>query len=320
MKQNSQSILITGLSGFVGSNLYKYLLKGSVNYTITGATRRKHTLSARMRNLTESIHTEELFSNTKKGYEIYIHLAGKAHDLKNTSDDAEYFKVNYELTKKLFDRFLADEKSRTFIFISSVKAVADEVDGELTEDHHPKPVTAYGQSKLKAEQYILENTPADKKVVILRPCMIHGPGNKGNLNLLYQLVSRGIPYPLGAFENRRSFLSVENLCFVIHEILSGQLQSGVYNVADDESLSTVELVEILAETVGRKPGIWSVPKSMINLIAKAGNFLPIPLNEERLQKLTENYIVSNNKLTLALSKELPVSARDGLSKTFSSFN
>jgi nucleoside-diphosphate-sugar epimerase len=89
------------------------------------------------------------------------------------------------------------------------------VEGVLTEEVEPKPLTHYGKSKLMAEEYILSQPlSVGKSYYILRPCMIHGPGNKGNLNLLYQIVQKGIPYPLAAFENKRSFLSIENLCFI----------------------------------------------------------------------------------------------------------
>jgi len=85
-----------------------------------------------------------------------------------------------------------------------------------------------------AEQYILSQPiPEGKRVYILRPCMIHGPGNKGNLNLLYSLVTKGFPWPLGLFENSRSYLSIENLCFIIKELIDREdIPSGVYNVAN----------------------------------------------------------------------------------------
>jgi nucleoside-diphosphate-sugar epimerase len=131
--------------------------------------------------------------------EIVIHLAGKAHDLKNISSSDEYYKVNTDLTKEVFDAFLISE-AKVFITLSSVKAVADEVDGELTEDVTPNPITHYGKSKLLAEQYILSHPiPDGKRFYILRPCMIHGPGNKGNLNLLYNLISKGLPVVLQSF-------------------------------------------------------------------------------------------------------------------------
>jgi nucleoside-diphosphate-sugar epimerase len=203
-----------------------------------------------------------------------------------------------------------------------VKAVADEVQGELNEEHTPNPITHYGKSKLLAEQYILsKEIPEGKQVYILRPCMIHGPGNKGNLNLLYKLASKGIPWPLGAFENKRSFCSIDNLMFIIRELIErDDIQSGVYNVADDSPLSTNQVISILAESQNRNAKIWKVSKVLLQSLAKLGDMLRLPLTTERLQKLTESYVVSNQKIKSAIGKELPVSVKDGLLKTFNSFN
>lgn len=251
---------------------------------------------------------------------IVIHLAGKAHDLKKASNGDEYYHVNTELTKKVFDAFLVSD-AKVFITLSSVKAVADEVYGELTEEYIPNPITHYGKSKLLAEQYLLTTElPEGKRVYILRPCIIHGPGNKGNLNLLYKLASKGIPWPLGAFENKRSFCSIDNLMFVIKELIEREdIQSGVYNVADDMPLSTNEVISILAESQNRKPRIWNISRRLIDLGAKIGNILKLPLNEERLQKLTDSYVVSNEKLMSAIGKPLPSSSKEGLLNTFNSF-
>jgi nucleoside-diphosphate-sugar epimerase len=149
--------------------------------------------------------------------------------------------------------------------------------------------------------------------------MIHGPGNKGNLNLLYQIVKKGIPYPLASFENKRSFLSVENLSFVIKKLIEKNVESGIYQVADDEALSTNNVVSILAESSGQKAKLWRVSKSLIKFIAKVGNVLHLPLNTEKLNKLTENYIVSNQKLKSAIGDELPLKTIEGLIITTESF-
>jgi nucleoside-diphosphate-sugar epimerase len=253
--------------------------------------------------------------------DVVLNFAGKAHDLNKSSNANEYYQVNTELTQKVFDAFL-DSDAKVFITLSSVKAVADEVIGDLTEDAFANPVTHYGKSKLLAEQYILsKEIPIGKRVYILRPCMIHGPGNKGNLNLLYNLVSKGYPWPLGNFENKRSFCSVENLCFIIRELIDrGDIPSGVYNIADDVPLSTNEVIRLIAESKGKKSRIISLNKSVITFLARLGNLLKLPLNTERLHKLTESYIVSNEKLIKALGKPLPVSSKEGLMRTFESFS
>ena len=205
--------------------------------------------------------------------------------------------------------------------MSSVKAVADSVEGVLTEEIVPNPNTVYGLSKLKAEQYLLRQPlPKGKRLYILRPCMIHGPGNKGNLNLLYKFVSKGIPYPFGVYKNQRSFLSIENLCFVMKEIIENKdIPSGVYNVADDESLSTTNLVSIIGEAINKPTKILKIPKSIIKLIAKLGDIIPLPVNSQRLNKLTENYVVSNVKIKKAMKKEFPINTNKGILKTVRAF-
>lgn len=296
-----KNIFISGLNGFVGSNLKDYLARESDFY-----------LSAFNRNNSIILLNE---------YYGVIHLAGKAHDLKNTVNSDEYYKVNTELTKKIFDAFLTSNV-KVFITLSSVKAVADEVQGELTEEHIPNPITHYGKSKLLAEQYILsKEIPGGKRVYILRPCMIHGPGNKGNLNLLYKLVSRGLPWPLGAFKNKRSFCSIDNLVFIIKELIEREdIPSGIYNVADNEPISTNSLISLIAKSINKKDIILNISPSIITLFAKFGDMIKLPLNSERLGKLTQNYIVSNQKLTNAIGKELPVNSLDGMKKTLRSFN
>lgn len=292
-------LTITGSSGFAGQNLIRYFKDSNIQ------------------NLSLRYQPEQVIK--LEPTDVIIHLSGKAHDLKKVSQPQDYYEANFELTKQLYDAFLKSD-ARKFVFISSVKAAADTVEGILTEADIPNPQTHYGKSKLQAEEYIQSQPlPAGKTYYILRPCMIHGPGNKGNLNLLYKFVKKGIPYPLAAFENKRSFLSIENLCFVIKELLERDIPSGIYQVADDESLSTSELVNQIAVDLGLKPRLWQIPAAFIKAVAKAGDILRLPLNTERLTKLTESYEVSNAKIKKALGKELPVSAREGLKKTILSF-
>lgn len=302
--------LITGITGFVGSNLKPYLEKP---YEVKGVSRKG-------KANTSLLAYTDLSKQELDTCEAFVHLAGKAHDLKNTSEQSEYFKVNTELTKTLFDKFLESDCA-VFIYMSSVKAVADTVEGELKETATPNPVTPYGKSKLEAEKYLLgKSLPENKRLYILRPGMIHGPNNKGNLNLLYKLIEKGIPYPLGAFENRRSFVSVENLCFIIKNLIEKKPASGAYHIADDPALSTRELVKIIGEASGKKAKIINIPQKGVRLIAKVGDSLHLPLNTERLGKLTENYVISNTKIKAALGiKQLPLSAAEGLTKTIKSF-
>lgn len=290
------SIYLTGASGFVGKNLITNFNK---DFDI-----KKH------------IRGSEFLIKQN----TVIHLAGKAHDLKNISNKDEYYEVNTELTKQIFDSFLISDSS-IFIMLSSVKAVADNVVGILNEDCEPNPKTHYGKSKLLAERYILsKNIPGNKRVYILRPCMIHGPNNKGNLNLLYNLVSKRIPWILGSFQNKRSYCSIDNLLFIINELIKNNtIPSGVYNVADDEYLSTNEIISLISNSNNQKPIIFNLSPFIVKFIAKIGDIIPLPLNSERLKKLTESYMVSNEKLKKYIAKELPLTSKQGVIKTLKSF-
>ena len=349
------NILITGIHGFVGSNLVSALKQ---QHTIYGLD----IVSPQKDGVVKTFGWNEL--EAIPPMDGIIHLAGKAHDTKNQTNAQVYFDINTGLTQQLFDWFLTTD-ARKFIFFSSVKAAADTVEDVLTEDVAPAPKGPYGESKLAAENYIQsfqsqsqnleletkkqgaerrehgaesmgqeeENTkhvtrnselrtPNSKlqTVYILRPCMIHGPGNKGNLNLLYQVQQKGIPWPLGAFENKRSFCAVDNLQFVIQQLIEKDVEPGIYQVADDEALSTNELIRIMSGSQNKKAKIWRIPTGWIKALARIGDFLHLPLTSERLKKLTESYVVSNQKLKTALGiEQMPVTAEDGLKRTLASF-
>ena len=372
-------ILITGVHGFVGSNLVAALKK---EHTIYGLD----IIAPDKEGVVKTYSWADLDAGCVPEVDSIIHLAGKAHDTKNQTVADVYFKVNTDLTKKIFDWFLKQPNCKKFVFFSTAKAAADKVDGILTEDVVPSPVGPYGESKIAAERYILdkfrdyslqlkdsskvesgeesqsvsEDTPNTdsftlatdsqlsaracslssertlrstsgrsqgensqlpaKQVYIFRPCMIHGPGNKGNLNLLYNVVKKGIRWPLGAFENRRTFTSIGNICFAVEGVLTKNVPSGIYNMGDDEALSTNELIEEICKSLGKKAHIWKLPKGLMNGVAKIGGALHLPLNPERLRKLTENYISSNEKIKKALGVDkMPVDARTGLQATLKSF-
>lgn len=315
------NILITGASGFVGTNLINHLDKSNTSIDVLDLDQKFSN------NICNSFNWNNFNELQLENYNTVIHLAGKAHDIRNQSTKESYIEINFGLTKKIFDKFL-DSQSECFILFSSVKAVADVVIGdELKEEVTPSPVGPYGESKLMAEKYILDyfrkndDRLKNKRVYILRPCMIHGPGNKGNLNLLYTVVKKGVPWPLGAFDNKRSFTSIENLCFIISSFLNNsKIPSGVYNIADDDPISTNRIIELISEVNNKKSRIFKVNSKLIKLISRIGDIFHLPLNSLRLQKLTENYVVSNKKIKDALGiKSLPVSSEAGLIKTLQSF-
>ena len=308
-------VLITGAFGFVGTNLSAWL--AARGHRLLALDVASHQPSA----YAEFKTWDKLQEFDWGAVDAVIHLAGKAHDTRHGVDPREYLDVNLGLTQRIFSQFLATP-ARTFIQFSSVKAVADRVPGgPLTEDVVPDPRTAYGQSKLAAERYLQNISLAtERRLYILRPCMIHGPGNKGNLNLLYNFARRGMPYPLAAFDNRRSFTAIENLCHAVDGLIRGTPPSGVYQVADDEPVSTNTLMKLIAEILGRRPRSWRLDPGFIRWCARVGDRLHLPLNSERLDKLTESYVVSNAKLRQALGLTcFPVTAEEGLRQTLASF-
>ena len=323
------NILITGIHGFVGSNLVVALKKRHILYGLDIVAPEKEGVVKTF--AWEDIESTSFPMQRLPQFDAIIHLAGKAHDTKNQSVAQAYFDINTGLTQKIFDFFL-ESTAKKFIFFSSVKAAADSVIGDvLREDVIPTPIGPYGESKIAAENYILDKLKNKneklklhddrKQVYILRPCMIHGPGNKGNLNLLYNVVKKGIPWPLGDFENKRSFTSIDNLCYVVEGLLTKNVASGIYHMGDDEPLSTNELIVLMCEAMGKIPHIWKMNRKMMEGCAGLGTLLHLPLNTERLRKLTENYVVSNEKIKAALGiEQMPVRAADGIMKTIKSFS
>jgi len=272
-------VLITGSHGFVGTNLIETL-----------------------DSTCDIIRWDAREDKALPECDAVIHLAGKAHDTKNTTLEEEYYKVNTDLTKKIFDAFL-ESKAKKYLFFSSIKAKDND--------------TPYARSKKTAEDYILSNTnitnDTNKRIYILRPCMIHGKGVKGNLPLLFKFVKSGWPWPLAAFENKRSYASIENVSFVVNELLKKNVESGIYSICDDESISTNVLIRLMSECIGIKPKMISLPKSVVRLGAKLGDLLHLPLNTERLIKLTENNVVDNSEIKKVLGiNYMPVKAMDGL--------
>ena len=284
-------ILITGAYGFVGVNLCEYLIeKGHECLALDLQDARKNDVPY------SGFYSWDDLDKLPE-VDAVVHLAGKAHDLKKVSSPQSYFDINVSLTQKIFNA--TEGKTKRFIYFSSIKAL----DGD----------TPYAQSKREAEKWL------DGRAIVLEPAMIHGPGNKGNLNLLVQVVKNGVPWPLAAFENKRSFTSIGNICAAV-EALAERGNNGVYPIADDETISTNHLIGLIAEAYGKKVKLWRVPKAIMRAVAAIGSALRLPLNLERLGKLTENSLVNNSALLVALGWDrMPVKAEDGLKATLKEF-
>ena len=307
-------ILITGVTGFIGSNLVRYF-NNQNDYLIFGHSRDGKRAVAQFENAhVEMITTYTAAILNERKIDTIIHMAGIAHDLSNQYQREDYYRVNYENTKALFDEFVKSNATK-FVFLSSIKAAVDTSSFPADESTAPLPATDYGKSKRKAEEYILSNPLAGgKRAYILRPCMIHGLGNKGNLNLLYRYAKIGLPFPFGSFDNKRSFLSMDNLNFIMKSFLEKDIPSGIFHVADDGYLSTKELYIVIAKELGKTPKVWNLPASFIRLL------FSVVGKRAMLSKLTENMVVSNKKISQYIHSPLPLEIHEGLRKTIKSFN
>jgi nucleoside-diphosphate-sugar epimerase len=307
-------VLLTGVTGFLGVNLVNYF-QNDPSIVLYGFSRNVETAKRKFQHSKLIvIETHESEKLDKLKIDVIIHLAGIAHDLKGDFIASDYHEVNFEGTKKIYQDFINSAASK-FIFLSSIKAAVDSWPTAVDENITPEPTSDYGKSKLLAEQFIQSQKLAPNKTFyIFRPCMIHGLGNKGNLNVLYKFVKKGIPFPFGAFKNERSFLSIDNFTTFINQIIRKEVPSGVYHLSDSETLSTLILYKLICQVLGQKERVWFVPKFLIKsffvLIGKTAQF----------NKLTENAIVNNRKILSAINVQLPVNSKEGLIKTINSFH
>ena len=286
---NLPVVEIIGASGFVGTNLCK---------------------SLQAQIITKSVRTDQRF--LVEG-EVIIHLAGIA-DARNSSITWEdYFLVNTELTKKVFDAFV-DSSAKKLIILSSVKAITEAYSGVITENLPETPTSFYGKSKLAADQYVFSTTlPAGKSIYVLRPTVITGPGVKGNLQRFNKYANHPLGWILSAFNAKRSFCNIKNFGFVVQQLIDREnIPSGIYLVADDDPLSAADLLIVLSGKTGINPllkGLASVLKGGLVLLSK---IFPIKGIPQALETLNTSYLVSNQKIVSALGQKLPFSSQDGV--------
>jgi nucleoside-diphosphate-sugar epimerase len=297
-----KKILIAGSTGYLGNLLLHELNK---DYWVETSDFRAETV------------------NIDQQVDVVINCIGKTPDIKEWSYN-EYEKSNVQVVKKIYEAFI-NSNAKLLIHFSSISAVEEEeFNGHMDEDTLCNPKSNYGITKRMAEVFLLEkvNELKDKKIVILRPTRIHGPNDKGTIYSLYNFLSKGIPYPFGSVDNARSFLGMDNLYFFIKQLIKKNetIESGIYNVNDDEPLSTLRIVQLIKENSKKKIFILNIPKFVFNTVAKIGDKLKLPVNSLTLKKITSSRIVSNNKIKQALEiNRLPFSAEECLLETIKSF-
>lgn len=210
------------------------------------------------------------------GVDTVIHLAARVHVMRDTAADplAEFRRVNVDGTRTLLEEAAA-AGVRRFLLASSVKAMGEESHGVWTERSPALPVDPYGVSKLEAETVVREiASAAGMHAPILRLPLVYGPGIKGNMLRLFELVERGVPLPFGGVRNRRSLLFIGNAVdAMIASLDTPAAGAGVFLVSDGEDLSTPDLIRAIATALGTEPRLISVPEGMFRWAARTGDRL-----------------------------------------------
>lgn len=309
-------ILVTGCSGFIGGRLMREL-------SIEGAPCRG--LSRHALPIPSSVCGDLLspcsLDAACADIDCVFHCAGYAHAfsaLRNT--DAElHWRVNYEGTRNLLEAATRAGVSR-FVYLSSVKAMAEPGDDCVAEDHAGKPTTAYGQAKLAAEQAILDaGRQHAMHVVNLRLAMVYGAGGHGNLERMAHWVKRGCFPPLPETANHRSLIHVDDVVSAMRRVADDPRANGrTYIVASQEAPSGRALLDALRTQLGRPPCTWSVPSSTLDAIARAGDLIEylthrrMPFDSEVLQRLLGSAWYSPALIERELGWRAEVSLAEGL--------
>ncbi|WP_353077903.1 NAD-dependent epimerase/dehydratase family protein [Flavobacterium sp.] len=295
-------IVLTGTTGYIGQNLTKYF---------NSKSKKNKSISLRFQNWHKMMPLET---------ETIIHLAAINLNPQDSAFDEEYFRVNTELTSKLF-RYFLNSNAKTFIFLSTTELIDKHI-YEVTEDAKVNPTNPFLQSKLDAEQFILkQNLPEGKRAIILRVAPVYGRETKSTLHDTFSFCKR-FPWFFGVFDTKQSFCNIDNLTEIIAQIAENtSVSSGIYNVADSDPISSVQLVNWIAEVFDKKAKIIKVPKGILNLFAKIGNMFNWEFNSKKLFELSHSRIIVGNKILAALDKnKMPVDTETAVLKTIEYYN
>ena len=292
------------MTGFVGQHLKNHLLKKG--YEISSVSKG---------DLCDPYSVESWRTALEKAEcATVIHLIAKTHaaDARDPSALSTYRRVNVGITRALLEAS-KDYGVKRFVYLSSIKAVGEEtpIDQSFTEESPCNPEDCYGITKREAEELILKNSRSIE-TLILRPPLIYGPGVKGNFLKLMNAVQKGIPLPFAKVKNARSMLNVYNLTYTIQIAVESHASiDRIFHIADNEAVSTSELIHIMALALGKTPRLF--PCSSI-VLEKLGNFLG---KSDTIKKLTRSLVVSNERVKKLLSITLPYTLPTGIETTAS---
>jgi nucleoside-diphosphate-sugar epimerase len=305
-------ILVTGATGFIGRRLVPLLL--AQGHEVCATVRASSDLN-RLPSGVRQIGVEACLSlpeDALSDVDLVIHLAARAHILNDQACDpeAEFFQVNAQMTANLVQAAIVSGVKQ-FIFISSIGAMSTLNDAVLTEQTPCRPDTPYGRSKLQAEESLIAlASQSPMKWTILRPTLVYGSGNPGNMERLLKLINRRLPLPLGAISNRRSFIYVENLADVIvRSIAHPNAMNQLFLVSDGEDLSTSDLIRRLAASLDCSVPLVSVPPKLIRIAGRLTG------KTDAIHRLLGSLAVDSGKVRKSLNWQPPYTVDQGLKAT-----
>jgi nucleoside-diphosphate-sugar epimerase len=280
------TLLITGIHGFVGSNLVAALKGKHSVYGLDIVTPEKD-------GVVRTYAWEEL--NNLPKIDTIIHLAGKAHSIPKTEVEKQvFFDVNYLGTVNLCKALEISGVPKSFIFISTVAVYGCDCGENITEDHPRNGTTPYALSKIKAEDFLKEWCEKHHVILsILRPSLIAGPNPPGNLGDMIKGIKTGHYFSIAGGKARKSVVMVQDIAYLIPLLAE---KGGIYNVCSNEQPSFCELETLIAFQLNkRKP--FNIPLWLAKIFAFVGNLLgeKAPINSLKLRKITMSLTFSNEK-------------------------
>jgi nucleoside-diphosphate-sugar epimerase len=315
-------LLVTGASGFLGKHVVEYL--ASHGHDVRALSRAGTTVPG---HRVESVRWTGVTDTTAlrvatQGIDAVIHLAARVHVMRETAVDplSQFRRVNVEGTE-LAVREAMRAGVKTFVLVSSVKAVGEFTNEPWSENQPPHPTDPYGTSKREAEDVLLALAVRSQlAAIILRLPLVYGPEMRGNMLRLFNAVERGVPLPLGGLENHRSMVFAGNVVSAIESLtIAPCTAADIFFVADDVAPSTTHLLEEIGQALGKPARLFRVPAALLAIVGSGGDainrVMPFPITTAEIERLTGSLVVSSSKLRDRLGHDLPYSWHTGIRLT-----
>jgi nucleoside-diphosphate-sugar epimerase len=321
------TVMVTGATGFIGRHL------------VPALTAHGHRVRAAYRGLLppqpkdpnvewvgiEDIGPDTEWSDALRGVDVVVHLAGVAHKLGREARglEAEYGRVNSEGTRRLAEAVGESPTVSRLLVVSSIAAVRSTSATPLSDSSRCAPDTAYGASKLAGDLAVAKNlahTRADW--CVLRPPLVYGPGNPGNMAKLLRLTQTGLPLPLGGLRSPRHLIFVGNLVdLIVHCLHHPRASRRTFLVSDGEALTAADLVKRLGAHGGRPVHLFQVPAFMLRAMGRVGDALSllarrsIAVDSYSVERLLASLVIESRGVEEALSWTPPFSVDEGIRRT-----